>query len=84
MEKERLPGAPSPSNQLCRDIWTAEWAEYTGEDAGYHYCSKCHQQAFNYADGEEIVEVLSDFCPSCGRAMNDAALAILEKRSVGQ
>lgn len=60
--------------------WASEWREYTGADAGFHYCSKCSQQAFNYEDGREVVEVLSDFCPSCGRAMNQKSLGELEKR----
>lgn len=63
--------------------WTAEWKEYTGEDAGFHYCSKCKQQAFNYEDGGELVEVLSDFCPGCARAMTEKGMAELEKRLRG-
>lgn len=47
----------------------SEWAEYDGEDAGLHYCKKCNQQAFNFDEGGEIVEVLSNFCPFCGRPM---------------
>lgn len=62
------------------DEWTAEWKEYTGADAGFHYCSKCKQQAFNYEDGGEVVEVLSDFCPSCGRATTKNGIDILKKR----
>lgn len=63
--------------------WIAEWKEYTGADAGFHYCSKCGQQAFNYEDGGEVVEVLSDFCPSCGRPTTPEGLAELEKRLRG-
>lgn len=48
---------------------TATWIEYTGEDEGFHYCSKCKKAAFNYQDGEECIEILSDFCPHCGRKM---------------
>lgn len=62
------------------DEWTAEWSEYTGADAGFHYCSKCNQQAFNYEDGGEVVEVLSDFCPSCGRATTKNGIDTLKKR----
>lgn len=65
------------------DKWTAEWKEYTGADAGFHYCSKCGQQAFNYEDAGEIIEVLSDFCPSCGKAMTDYAREMLERRLTG-
>lgn len=68
------------------EAWTAEWKEYTGQDAGFHYCAKCGQQAFNYEDGGAVfdtIEVLSDFCQSCGRAMTPEARAMLEKRLRG-
>lgn len=68
---------------IDQEAWTAEWKEYTGADAGFHYCSKCGQQAFNYEDGGEVVEVLSDFCPSCGRSTAPKGLAELEKRLRG-
>ena len=68
---------------IDREAWTAEWKEYTGADAGFHYCSKCGQQAFNYEDGGEIVEVISNFCPSCGRPLTPEAWAMLEKRLRG-
>lgn len=73
-----------PSDQIDLEEWTAEWKEYTGSDAGFHYCSQCKQQAFNYEDGGEVVEVLSDFCPGCARAMKPEALSILEKRLRGE
>lgn len=66
------------------DDWTAEWKEYTGADAGFHYCSNCGQQAFNYEEDGEVIEVLSNFCPSCGKAMNDEARKTLENRLAGQ
>lgn len=72
-----------PPDQIDLEEWTAEWKEYTGSDAGFHYCSKCKQQAFNYDDGGEVVEVLSDFCPGCARAMTSKALDILKKRLMG-
>lgn len=65
------------------DKWTAEWKEYGGADAGFHYCSKCKRQAFSYDDGEEVVEVLSNFCPWCGRPLTDEAWAELERRVFG-
>lgn len=70
-------------SHIDREKWTAEWKEYTGADAGFHYCSKCKQQAFNYDDGDGIIEVLSDFCPSCGKAMNDEAWTELKRRLSG-
>lgn len=68
---------------IDREAWAAEWKEYTGTDAGFHYCSKCGRQAFNYEDDREVVEALSDFCHSCGRAMTPEAWAELEKRLRG-
>lgn len=47
------------------------WAEHTGEDAGFHYCFECRKDAFNYQDGESVVEVLSDYCPYCGLPMSN-------------
>ena len=72
-----------PPARIDREAWTAEWVEYTGVDKGFHYCSECKQQAFNYDDDGEVVEVLSDFCPSCGKAMTPEAWAELEKRLRG-
>lgn len=46
-----------------------EWKEYDGEDKRFHYCSKCGQAAFNYEDGNEVAELLSDFCPWCGEPL---------------
>ena len=73
----------TPPAHIDREAWTAEWKEYTGADAGFHYCSKCRQQAFNYEESGEVVEVFSDFCPGCGRAMTPEAWAELEKRMRG-
>ena len=83
MEHEEKTG--QMPDQFALEDWTAEWAEYIGEDAGFHHCSKCGMQAFNYEDGFEcVVEVLSDFCPSCGRGMTPKALGILRARFGGQ
>ena len=68
---------------IDREAWTAEWKEYTGADAGFHYCSKCKQQAFSYEENRDVVEVLSEFCHSCGRAMTPEAWDDLEKRLMG-
>lgn len=69
-----------PPAYIDRSELTAYWKEYTGADAGFHYCSKCKQQAVNYDDSVDVVEVLSDFCPFCGRAMTPEAWAELENR----
>lgn len=71
-----------PPAYIDRSELTAEWKEYTGADAGLHYCSKCKQQAFNYDDSGDVVEVLSNFCPSCGRAMTPEAWNEMEKRLI--
>ena len=47
------------------------WVEYENEaDRGYHYCSECKHQAFNYDEGDCNVEILSDYCPNCGARMD--------------
>lgn len=48
------------------------WIEGKGEDIGIHFCSNpdCRKQAFNYEDGREAIEVLSDYCPHCGAVMD--------------
>lgn len=47
------------------------WVEYENEaDRGYHYCSECKHQAFNYDEGDCNVEILSDYCPNCGCRMD--------------
>lgn len=82
---EGLPGEfySYPPAHIDWEAWTTEWKEYTGADAGFHYCSKCGQQAFNYDDGGEVLEVLPDFCPSCGRPTTPKGLDELEKRLRG-
>ena len=52
-----------------RPVVYGEWKEYSGDDAGLHYCSVCKEQAFNYEESGETIEVLSDFCPHCGSDM---------------
>lgn len=74
--------AGSAATGIAQGAWTAEWKEYTGEDAGFHYCSKCGRDAFNYDDRDEVVEVLSDFCPSCRRAMTMFAQEEMKKRGM--
>jgi len=47
------------------------WVEYENEaDKGFHYCSVCRGQAFNYEDGQKVVEVLANYCPNCGAKMD--------------
>lgn len=60
-----------------------EWKEYDGEDKGFHYCSKCGQAAFNYEDGNEVAELLSDFCPWCGEPLTKNGWNKLRKRLEG-
>ena len=48
----------------------AEWLEYGGEDAGFHYCSHCKRQALGYDDElGNALEYLTNFCPHCGAKM---------------
>lgn len=54
-----------------RPVVYGEWKEYGGADAGFHYCSVCKGQAFNYEENGETIEILSDFCPYCGADMRD-------------
>lgn len=47
------------------------WTPYNNElDKGFHYCSVCKTQAFNYEDGGKVVEVLAKFCHDCGAKMD--------------
>lgn len=54
------------------------WIECTGEDAGFHCCSGCKTSAFNYEEGSEVVEVLSDYCPHCGAKMSENMYAFFK------
>lgn len=50
---------------------TAEWAEYEDADhKGCHYCTNCGTQAINDYKDNDLMEVLSPFCPVCGVRMN--------------
>lgn len=52
-------------------VRNGRWVEYENEsDMGYHYCSECKHQAFNYDEGGCNVEILSDCCPNCGCRMD--------------
>ena len=64
--KHLVADAPSAN---VRSVVYGEWKEYSGADAGFHYCSVCKGQAFNYGENDETIEVLSDFCPYCGAYM---------------
>ena len=48
------------------EVRHGRWAEYDGADKGFHYCSECKGQAFNYEENGEVIEALSDWCPNCG------------------
>ena len=86
--REYPNGGNSPTFQFEPSVTNihlkAEWKEYTGEDAGLHYCSECGQQAFNYDNDGEVVEVLSNFCPYCGLPMTPEALEMREMRLRGE
>ncbi len=59
------------ADEIERNDVHAIWSEYDGDDKGFHYCSNCKKASFNYQDGDQVVEVLSDFCPYCGRSMQE-------------
>ena len=52
------------------EVRHGRWLEYDGADKGFHYCSECKGQAFNYEDGGEAIEVLCDWCPNCGARLD--------------
>lgn len=51
-------------------VWHGRWMEYSGADKGFHYCSECKRQAFNYEENGNIIEALSKWCPNCGALMD--------------
>ncbi len=55
-----------PSSLVKRGRWLPYEA-----DKDFHYCSECKAQAFNYEDGRDVIEVLSNYCYSCGAPMED-------------
>ena len=67
--QEKIKEKLHPKIKEIVENGVSEWVEYDGEDAGLHYCKKCKQQAFNFDEERELVEVLSNFCPFCGRQM---------------
>lgn len=56
-------------DQSAEDI--LYWEEMGGEDKGFHCCPRCKKQAFNYDDVDtgDVIEVLSDYCPNCGKRL---------------
>ena len=39
-----------------------------GPDKGFHYCSECKGQAFNYEENGEVIEILSELVPQLRRS----------------
>lgn len=63
--------------RLDREAWCAEWVEKTDDNGCVWFeCSACEQ-------GLDSMDEQYPFCPSCGRAMTDAAWQMLEKRMEG-
>ena len=60
---------------IDREAWTAEWVV----DEFAHKCSKCGEYL---PSGDD--EITPQFCPSCGRATTEDALAELETRLRGE
>lgn len=75
-------------DNFCHAIMGAEndGFDYLARNTGIS-CGKCGHELKTYyceerlyEDGGEVVEVLSDFCPSCGRPTTPEGLAELGKR----
>lgn len=65
---DQIKAAPTITSESL--VKQERWIECAGEDAGFHCCSGCKTPAFNYEEGSEVVEVLSDYCPHCGAKMD--------------
>lgn len=67
-----VKGIPAVDVVPVRHGW---WVPYENEaDKGFHYCSECKGQAFNYGDDDvEIIECLTNYCPNCGADMRKEA-----------
>lgn len=59
---------------LDRSAWTAEWI-WPSNEFNLPKCSKCGCNSKDATYGHK-----SNFCPKCGRAMNDSAWEMLERR----
>lgn len=66
-----------PTARIDREKWEAEWVKYDG----YTECSKC-EYWYNSSENEDE-EDRPAFCPSCGRAMTQGAMEVLESRFNG-
>lgn len=64
--------------RLDRSAWTAEWI-WPSNEFNLPKCSKCGCNSKDSTYGHK-----NNFCPKCGRAMNDAAWEMLEKRLEGR
>ena len=67
---ERLYIVKDITSLPAADVEAWRWAEYDGADKGFHYCSECKGQAFNYEEYGEVIEILSGWCPNCGARMD--------------
>lgn len=66
-----------PPANIDKEGWTAEWVPMTDDDGcTWFECSKCEYD-LDSLDEEPL------FCLGCGRAMNEKAWAVLEKRLRG-
>ena len=65
-----------PPAHIDREAWTAEWVK-----RGSRYiCSSCGVRCAEESDETYYYQLLSKFCPNCGKAMTPEAWAELEKR----
>ena len=76
--KRWLAYAYPPAN-IEREAWTAEWVK-----RGSRYiCSSCGVRCAEESDETYYYQILSKFCPNCGKAMTPEAWAELEKQMRG-
>ena len=74
--KSWLAYAQQPAH-IDREKWVAEWI-YPKSEFSLPVCSKCGCNSQDAMYGHK-----DNFCPKCGRAMNEAAWAETERRLMG-
>lgn len=78
--EEALGDARSPEQirALVQGRQKGRWIENSGADGGFHFCSECRKQAFTYNEGNDVYEVLTEYCPHCGAEMDRAAVLLIK------
>lgn len=73
-ELERLRSVFGNTYDLDHSVWTAEWI-WSSNEFNLPKGSKCGCNSKDATYGHK-----NNFCPKCGRAMNDVAWEMLERR----